>query len=171
MRFGTVRVRVGKQDAATPNFPELSRASAATGSGPSTRLAPDTGTGTVTTAPRQGLRIKRSPHTGSIQHFSVRVSLEGIEPVEFRVKSDLRNHQAIVQPRLKRKGSTGSLQSLMVTQITLKTERFRVHGLPSDRLPAEVDPPDGEVLLHLNRLDCGQHSAVVRLLDGYADHS
>ena len=32
--------------------------------------------------------------------FSVRMSLAGIEPVGFRVKSDLRNHQAIVQPRL-----------------------------------------------------------------------
>ena len=30
--------------------------------------------------------------------FSVRVSLTGIEPVGFRTKSDLRNHQAIVQP-------------------------------------------------------------------------
>ncbi len=30
----------------------------------------------------------------------VRVFLAGIEPVRFRVKSDLRNHQAIVQPRL-----------------------------------------------------------------------
>jgi hypothetical protein len=33
-------------------------------------------------------------------NFFVRVSLGGIEPVGFRVKSDLRNHQAIVQPRL-----------------------------------------------------------------------
>ena len=31
--------------------------------------------------------------------FSVRVSLAGIEPVGFRTKSDLRNHQAIIQPR------------------------------------------------------------------------
>ena len=50
----------------------------------------------------------------------------------FRFKSDLRNHQAIVQPRL--------YDCLMVTQITLKTEG--PHGLPSDRLPAEVDPPE-----------------------------
>jgi hypothetical protein len=42
-------------------------------------------------------------------------SLAGIEPVGFRVKSDLRNHQAIVQPRL-------YADSLMVTQITLNTE-------------------------------------------------
>ena len=42
------------------------------------------------------------------------MSLAGIEPVGFRVKSDLRNHQAIVQPRL--------YDSLMVTQITLNTE-------------------------------------------------
>ena len=41
------------------------------------------------------------------------MSLAGIEPVEFRVKSDLRNHQAIVQPRL--------YDCLMVTQITLWT--------------------------------------------------
>jgi hypothetical protein len=63
----------------------------------------------------QGLRIKRLPHTGSIQHFSVRVSesLAGIEPVEFRVKSDLRNHQVIARPRL--------YDHLMVTQITLRT--------------------------------------------------
>ncbi len=47
--------------------------------------------------------------------FYGRASLAGIEPVGFRVKSDLRNHQAIVQPRL--------YDSLMVTpQITLKTE-------------------------------------------------
>ncbi len=45
------------------------------------------------------------------QTFYVRASLAGIEPVGFRVKSDLRNHQAIVQPRL--------YDSLMVTQITL----------------------------------------------------
>ena len=38
----------------------------------------------------------------------------------FRVKSDLRNHQAIVQPRL--------YDSLMVTQITLNTEP---HGFDS----------------------------------------
>jgi hypothetical protein len=33
-------------------------------------------------------------------NFFRRVSLAGIEPVGFRVKSDLRNHCAIVQPRL-----------------------------------------------------------------------
>ena len=48
------------------------------------------------------------------------MSLAGIEPVGFRVKSDLRNHQAIVQPRL--------YDSLMVTQITLNTEP---HGFDS----------------------------------------
>ena len=32
------------------------------------------------------------------QHFSVGVSPAGIEPVGFRTKSDLRNHQAIIQP-------------------------------------------------------------------------
>ncbi len=42
----------------------------------------------------------------------VRMSLAGIEPVGLRVKSDLRNHQAIVQPRL--------YDSLMVAQITLR---------------------------------------------------
>jgi hypothetical protein len=67
--------------------------------------------------------------------------------ISHNLKSDLRtsNHQAMIvqlDPRL--------YDCLMVTQITLKTERF--HGFPSDRLPAEVDPPDGEVLLHLNRL-------------------
>jgi hypothetical protein len=51
-------------------------------------------------------------YDGSWQTFR-KVSLAGIEPVEFRVKSDLRNHQAIVQPRL--------YDSLMVTQITLVT--------------------------------------------------
>ncbi len=35
-----------------------------------------------------------------LSNFSRKVSLAGIEPVGFRVKSDLRNHQAIVQPRL-----------------------------------------------------------------------
>ena len=40
----------------------------------------------------------------------------------FRVKSDLRNHQAIVQPRL--------YDSLMVTQITLNTEP---HGFDSSQ--------------------------------------
>ncbi len=47
---------------------------------------------------------------GSWQTFR-KVSLAGIEPVGFRGKSDLRNHQAIVQPRL--------CDSLMVTHITL----------------------------------------------------
>jgi hypothetical protein len=44
--------------------------------------------------------------------FSVKVSLAGIEPVGFWTKSDLRNHQAIIQPRL--------YDCLMVTQITLR---------------------------------------------------
>ena len=90
--------------------------------------------GPLQTTRGQGLRIK--PGGTRLVCFSVRVSLAWIEPVGFRVESDLRNHQAIVQPRL--------YDCLMVTQITLKTERF--HGFPSDRLPAEVDPPDGEVL-------------------------
>ena len=76
-------------------------------------------------------RLARDYVSSASQNFSVRVSLAGIEPVGFRVKSDSRNHQAIVQPRL--------YDSLMVTRITLKTEG--PHGLPSDRLPAEVDPP------------------------------
>ena len=46
----------------------------------------------------------------------VRVSLAGIEPVGFRVKNDLRNHQAIVQPRL----YDCFTDCLMVTQITLQ---------------------------------------------------
>ena len=48
------------------------------------------------------------------------MSLAGIEPVGLRVKSDLRNHRAIVQPRL--------YDCSMVTQITLNTEP---HGLDS----------------------------------------
>jgi hypothetical protein len=37
--------------------------------------------------------------THPTQQLFRKVSLAGIEPVGFRVKSDLRNHQAIVQPR------------------------------------------------------------------------
>jgi hypothetical protein len=75
-------------------------------------------------------------------------------------KSDLRNHQAIVHPRL--------CDCVMVTQITLKTEgpHGQRDGLPSGRLPlavpAEVDPPDGEVLFHLSRLRCGQRLSLER---------
>jgi hypothetical protein len=61
----------------------------------------------------QGLRTKRGSEARSA--FSVGVSLAGIEPVGFRVKSDLRNHQAIVQPRLY------DCLIMMVTQITLPT--------------------------------------------------
>ena len=60
------------------------------------------------TTPGQGLRIKRRVTA----RFSVEVSLAGIEPVGLRVKSDLRNHRAIVQPRL--------YDCSMVTQITLQ---------------------------------------------------
>jgi hypothetical protein len=49
--------------------------------------------------------------THSTKQLFRKVSLARIEPVGFRVKSDLRNHQAIVQPRL--------YDGLMVTQITL----------------------------------------------------
>ena len=49
--------------------------------------------------------------SSAFQNFSVGVSLAGIEPVGFRVKSDLRNHCAIVHPRL--------YDCAMVTQITL----------------------------------------------------
>ncbi len=58
-------------------------------------------------------------------------------------KSDLRNHQAIVQPRL--------YDSLMVTQITLKTEG--PHGLPSGR-QTEVDPLYRGLII-LTVYDCG----------------
>ena len=58
--------------------------------------------------------------SSAFQNFSVGVSLAGIEPVGFRVKSDLRNHCAIVQPRL--------YDCAMVTQITLNTEP---HGFDS----------------------------------------
>ena len=61
----------------------------------------------------------------------------------FRFKSDLRNHQAIVQPRL--------YDSLMVTQITLKTEG--PHGLPSGR-QTEVDPLYRGLII-LTVYDCG----------------
>jgi hypothetical protein len=58
-------------------------------------------------------------------------------------RSDLRNHQAIVQPR--------SYDSLMVTQITLKTEG--PHGLPSGRR-TEVDPLYPGLII-LTVYDCG----------------
>ena len=61
----------------------------------------------------------------------------------FRFKSDLRNHQAIVQPRL--------YDSLMVRQITLKTEG--PHGLPSGRR-AEADPLYPGLII-LTDYDCG----------------
>jgi hypothetical protein len=51
------------------------------------------------TIPAKGLGF--SLGTGACSEsatFFVRVSLAGIEPVGFRVKSDLRNHRAIVQP-------------------------------------------------------------------------
>jgi hypothetical protein len=58
-------------------------------------------------------------------------------------KSDLRNHQAIVQPRL--------YDCLMVTQIALKTEG--PNGLPSGRR-TEVDPLyPGRIILAV--YDCG----------------
>ncbi len=47
----------------------------------------------------------------------------------FRFKSDLRNHQAIVQPRL--------YDSLMVTQITLKVDRIQVQLNRYERLVSE----------------------------------
>ena len=65
----------------------------------------------------QGLRIKPVSET-----FCGRASPAGIEPVGFRVKNDLRNHCAIVQPRL--------YDSAMVTQIILNTEP---HGFDSCR--------------------------------------
>ena len=53
--------------------------------------------GWLTTAPGQGLRIKPDAwvtpgYSRTQEAFSVIVSLAGIEPVGFRVKSDLRNH-------------------------------------------------------------------------------
>ena len=99
----------------------------------------------ATTTPGQGRRIKRLPQTGSIQHFSVRVSLSAVagielEPVGFRVKSDLRNHRAIVhwQPCLYD-------HCLMVTQIALSgTQSEDFTGIASWRLTSgsvEVRPP------------------------------
>ena len=75
--------------------------------------------------------------------MSLCAHLAGIEPVGFRVKSDLRNHQAIVQSRL--------YDCLMVTQITLKTEG--PHGLPSGRR-TEVDPLYPGLII-LTVYDCG----------------
>jgi hypothetical protein len=73
-----------------------------------------------------------------------------------RNKSDLRNHQAIVQPRL--------YDSLMVTQITLKTEG--PHGLPSGR-QTEVDPLyRGLIILTDRRIlvsSSGTHSGRLRV--------
>ncbi len=62
----------------------------------------------------QGLGLRRTTSRGNFSVLETlfrKVSLAGIEPVGFRTKSDLRNHQAIVQPRL--------YDCLMVTQITL----------------------------------------------------
>ncbi len=69
----------------------------------------------------------------ALRSFFRRVSPAGIEPVGFRTKSDLRNHQAIIQPRL--------YDCLMVTQITLKTES--PHGLLSgpDRRRVRSEAP------------------------------
>ena len=66
--------------------------------------------------------------------FSVRVSLAGLEPVGFRVESDsdLRNHQAIVHPRV--------YDSLMVTQITLAGP-VRFVAQPKSRMTVTVPPP------------------------------
>jgi hypothetical protein len=65
--------------------------------------------------------LAKDYETFSVKPESAAVSLAGIElePVEFRVKSDLRNHQAIVQPRL--------YDSLMVTQITLTLSSMQAH--------------------------------------------
>ena len=68
----------------------------------------------------------------------------------FRFKSDLRNHQAIVQPRL--------YDCLMVTQITLKTEG--PHGLPSGR-QTEADPLYRGLII-LTDYDCGQRFTLER---------
>jgi hypothetical protein len=71
-------------------------------------------------------------------------------------KSDLRNHRAIVlvQPR-SRWYDRSMVTQMQVTQAP-KTES--PHGLLSGRLPAEVDPRDGEVLLHPSRLRLGRLS-------------
>ncbi len=79
-----------------------------------------------------GTRGYGGPHSRG--NFSVRVSLAGIEPVGiFRFKSDLRNHQAIVQPRL------------------YDTEG--PHGLPSGR-QTEADPLYPGLII-LTVYDCG----------------
>ncbi len=64
----------------------------------------------------------RTTYAIALRSFFRRVSPAGIEPVGFRTKSDLRNHQAIIQPRL--------YDCLMVTQITLAAR----HGKPLGRV-------------------------------------
>ena len=66
--------------------------------------------GTVYQARRRGCHPRLAPRSA----FYASVSLARIERVGFRVKSDLRNHQAIVQPRL-----YDPRLPVMVTQITL----------------------------------------------------
>ncbi len=72
----------------------------------------------------------------------------GIRNQESDSKSDLRNHQAIVQPRL--------YDSLMVTQITLKTEG--PHGLPSGRQTEADSDPLYRGLIILTDYDSGHAS-------------
>ncbi len=68
-------------------------------------------------------------HRHPTQQLFRKVSPAGIEPVGFRVKSDLRNHCAIVQPRL--------YDSAMVTPITLAVCQFVASHLLK---PPEVAP-------------------------------
>ncbi len=80
--------------------------------------------------------------------FSVRVSLAGIEPVGSRcdmgfrvqVKSDLRNHHAIVQPRLY---DSDCVMVTMVTQITLIRFDVRSASGPGLGPAAGRECPDG----------------------------
>jgi hypothetical protein len=82
--------------------------------------------------------------------------------VGFRVKSDLRNHQAIVQPRL--------YDSLMVTQITLKRRSLfhvacwpgpvcRAGSAPSAAL-VDIKPAEGTVTFRVKLEACLAASAL-----------
>ena len=100
-------------------------------------------------SPVTTVRLARDYECTFYDYTVRKVSLAGIEPVGFRVKSDLRNHQAIVQPRLYDSLMVSDLRnhqaiiqprlydSLMVTQITLRawpTPRLAV------RRPAQRGP-------------------------------
>jgi hypothetical protein len=73
------------------------------------------------------------------------MSLAGIEPVGFRVKSDLRNHQAIVQPRLYDCLIINGYADLSLFKVTLKHYETVLAGRPlrrpSPSFRRSVPPP------------------------------